>query len=202
MKRGTLPYNSFKRYAIAYLPPGGEEYFLKRFNEIEQNKQYFRFNLAAAFWSFFWFWYHKMYLAGFVVMALFLGVDALLDVLLKGVCLTPATDGLVRFFAPMVLSAITVGFSADFLYWYHCRRRINRLWVKYGSTMADVGFTALLKRRGGTQLTKLIFIGGTIMGLLVATFAYLWLEDPKLAEQTFKEALSPQSHTTQTCTTP
>jgi hypothetical protein len=192
MRQFVLPYEHFRALAAAFLPPSSADWWLNRFADIERRKRLFRFNLAAAFWSFFWFWYHKMYLLGLVFMAAFMGVDLLAEALLAPFCLPWGLDGVVRFFAPMVVSALTIGFLADALYWYHCRRRIEALWLRFGMTVPDVAFAEFLARKGGVNLRGPLLAVGGLLGALGLVFGVLFWQSPDVARDVWRQQWQPQ----------
>ncbi|MBI1363068.1 MAG: DUF2628 domain-containing protein [Proteobacteria bacterium] len=178
MRRFILPYDDFAALARAFLPAGKQDIYLKRFKEIESGRRWFRFNLSASFWSFFWFWYHKMYLVGLVICVAYLWVDQSIQNLLDASCLPLAEDDLIRFFAPMVISALVVGFLADILYWRHCRRKVDKLWQRYGHQLTDVAFAELLARKGGINLKGVLWFVGSVFALLFGIFGWLYMQDP------------------------
>lgn len=161
----------------AYTAPAHRARFSVLFEQFEQGRV-ISFNLGAAFWSFFWFFYHKMYGWGAVGALVFVAFDQITGNWLARQCWGPVGDT-IRFFAPIIASIITMGLFADWLYWRHCRARVRKLWLKYGNELQEAVLMDMLGRQGGVELQKLLWAAGFIVAVMVVLLGISWRLDPQ-----------------------
>ena len=184
----TMP--DMMRCFEAYLDPRHQAHFLPRFQQFMAGGRRWTFNLGAAFWSFFWFFYHKMYAWGLAGAVFFMGLDAAVGQVLDHSCGNIELLGFVRFVAPMVASVLLVGFWADWLYYRHCQRRIKRLWRRHAQ-LDEAAFLALLARRGGVNLKGILWVIVPILVLAVALMIVAYVGDPVGTEHILTDGFVP-----------
>ncbi len=156
---------------LKMIPPEKRDYFTPLFKEFENGKVA-SFNLAAAFWSFFWLFYYRMPLFGLVGMVIFIGIDILTPSLLAPLHMPITTVQVIDFFAPVVLSVLILGFFSNWIYWWSLRHKAKRI---LNQNLNEAEQLELLAKKGGTNLKGILWwVGGlTIIFTSIMLLAYL-----------------------------
>lgn len=160
--------------AMAVLvPQKHRDYYMTVFNRLEDG-EIISMNWGAAFWSFMWFFYHRMMKWGWVAFFGFMAVDHL------GNYILPETDGMaigvVNFFAPIIVSIVLVGMFGNWVYWQHLNSLIRKSWFDRGHLLPEETWHQSLHRKGGVDLKSAVI--ATCLGLgiyVVKTMVMLWL---------------------------
>jgi hypothetical protein len=174
----------FHHYAAFWLAPAHAERFLAVFRRLEAGG--WSFNLSAAFWSVFWFFYHKMYAVGWLSVAVYYGSDWLID---RGLAALGANPHWLVGLVHLALMAALIGGLADRFYYRWCRATIERLWHRHHAALGEDGFIDLLVRRGGVNLSRILWVLGGFVGGVAALMLWLYTSDPALFYRALLAAL-------------
>ena len=155
------------------VPQKHRDYYVTVFNRLEDG-ELISMNWGAAFWSFMWFFYHRMMKWGWVAFFAFMAVDHIGDYIF------PDSGQLaiqtVNFFAPIIISIITMGFFANWLYFQHLDAIVRKSWFSRGHLLDEQTWYQSLHRKGGVDMKSAVL--ATLLGLsiyIVKTMVFLWL---------------------------
>lgn len=174
----------FHHYAAFWLAPKHADAFLTVFCRIEAGG--WVFNWSAAFWSVFWFFYHKMYAVGWLSLAVYYGSNWLID---RGLAALGAHPHWMVDGVHLVVMAALMGALADRLYYRWCRTTIQRLWQRHHAVLGEEAFLDLLVRRGGVNLLRILWVMGGFVAGVAALMLWLYTTDPGLFYRTLLAAL-------------
>lgn len=164
---------------LELVPQKKRDYYEQAFALIEEGSL-ITMNWGAAFWSFMWFFYHRMMLWGWGAFFVFMAVEHAGEFLL-GIEGSKNAVETIDFFAPLVASIIGMGLFANKIYYNHLNNIVRTSWFSRGHLVPEEVWYQSLRRKGGVDMKSAVF--ATILGLviyLVKTFVLMHLGVTKL----------------------
>lgn len=142
-----------------------------------------RFRFSAAFWSFFWFWYQRMWVMGFVVLVAFYGLNPVLKTLL-----TPhGVPCVVVEVIHLVMMAALTGFLGPLWFAVVAKIRIARVLKKYAEA-DELVLKQVLMRAGRSNLKGTLYVVFVPFGVLLGLLLLNYLQAPDLVTKAFVDA--------------
>ena len=143
-----------------------------------------RFSFAAAFWSFFWFLYRRMFLLATVVVFVFFWSNGALKAALvpQGVpCM--AVEAI-----HLAMMAVITGFVGPWLYFMWSKWRVGMLVKRFGH-LDDIKLKQILMKKGGVNLKGTLWLVLIPFILLFLLLLVNYLQEPELVKKAFLDAL-------------
>ena len=165
---------------LELVPQKKRAYYARVFTDIEDG-HLVTMNWGAAFWSFMWFFYHRMFMWGWGAFFIFMVVDHAGQYIL-GVNGGAVAVKTIDFFAPIVVSVMGMGFFANYIYYQHLNKMIRKSWFSRGQLLPEETWHQALRRKGGVDLKSAVL--ATLLGLgiyVVKTMVMVWLGFEKVA---------------------
>ncbi|MDS0526120.1 DUF2628 domain-containing protein [Clostridium sp. SHJSY1] len=157
-----------------FIADANVDYYIKKWNKSQKNKNFLSLNFPAFFTNFFWFWYRKMYATAIIIFFASAILTALMVCFSIIIAAPIASD-----FSPFIsenkwlslliclIIPLVVSLNANHLYIKHATKKINKLRLKKSKELDKDGFLKILRSNGGTTLAPLLFIITFLIILLV-----------------------------------
>lgn len=183
MPHGIKPITQEIRHKamLELVPQKKRAYFERVFTDIEAGHM-ITMNWGAAFWSFMWFFYHRMFKWGWVAFFAFMLVDHAGEYVLGADGNTIAVQT-IDFFAPIVVSILGMGLFANYVYFQHLNTLVRKSWFSRGQMLPEETWHQSLHRKGGVDLKSAVIATALGLGIyVVKTMLMLYLGFEKLPQ--------------------
>lgn len=182
----SIPKEQFLDFAEAYIGEKHGGKYREAFSDMMEGDR-LSFNLSAAFWSFMWFFYHKVYDMGFIAMAIFLALDPIVKSVFDTLCILGPGATVIKGLLPIFVSILWVGFYGNWFLYRHVHKQVYRLWRREGQNLPQDVFIERLKRKGGTSIWPIVAVSLIFLLVSVASIFIGFMADPLNMEKILLE---------------
>lgn len=181
-----LSKEQFLDFAEAYIGEKHRGKYREVFSDMMEGDR-LSFNLSAAFASFLWFFYYKVYRMGFITLVVFLAFDPVLENVFNTFCFIGPGATTLKMLLPIAASVFWVGFYGNWYLYQHVRQNVYRLWRREGQNLPAELFMQRLRKKGGTSVWPIIWVSLALLVLSTASVVFGLLTNPNGMEKMLLE---------------